>query len=112
MSKPMDNFKTNFIERYQKSQESCRLIEESINLLESITTESNTDDVINSFMPTISNYNAHTEESTSVKEILQEVIDNKRPISVAIAFLNYLYDVSYYKASRLLFIQDIFKCYF
>lgn len=104
--------KENFFERYNQLKASELLLDASINLLYSINSEKTCTVRIKGFLSQIPKYKACSEDETAVKRILEEVSTNDRDFNIALAELNYLYDVACYKQQRMLLMHTQFKCYF
>lgn len=116
MSNSKENLKKQFWERYNQLKASELLLDTSINLLYSINpdVEGRGDCTIGieEFISKIPEYKAYSEDANAVKQIFEEVNSNKREFTVALAELNYLYDVACFKSQRMLFMHDTFKCFF
>lgn len=112
MSDLNQNLKEQFMERYNQLKASELLLDASINLLYSINSEEECTIGIQDFISKISEYKAYPEDVNAVKQILLEVSVNKREFNVALAELNYLYDVACYKQQRMFLMSEQFKCYF
>ena len=116
MSNSQENLKEKFFERYYQLKQSEIMLNDSINLLYSITPDvekrSNCTMGIEEFMSKISEYKAYEEDVEAVKRIFQQVSTNEREFIVALAELNHLHDMACSKAQNMLLINDIFKCYF
>jgi len=112
MSNLSENLKEQFMERYNQLKASEHLLDASINLLYSINSEEACTIGIQDFISKISEYKAYSDDANAVKQILLEVSVNKREFNVALAELNYLYDVACYKQQRMCLMSQEFKCYF
>jgi len=111
MSTTNERLKNRFMERYSKLKAAERLIEDTIKMFETINSEADCTKVIEDFLSTASKYDVNAEDLSEVKQILHQFISNELLHQETLAYLNYLYDVTYFKANHLWFIQDIFKCY-
>jgi len=112
MAKLNEELKEQFMERYNQLKASELLLDTSINLVYSINSDEGFIIGIEEFISKIPEYKAYSEDANFVKQILQEVNESKRALNVALAELNYLYDVVCYKQQRMLFIRDQFNCFF
>ena len=112
MIKTTEQLKEQFMERYNQLKASELLIDASINLIYSIRSDEGPIIGIDEFISKIPEYNAYSEDANSVKQILQEVKECERELNVALAELNYLYDVSCYRQERVCLMSQEFKCYF
>ena len=112
MPSSQEILKEKFLERYNQLKASEHLLDDSINLLYSINSEEDCTIGIEEFISKISEYNAYSGDADAVKRILQEVSANQREFQVALAELNYLYDVACYKQERMWLMHQEFKCYF
>ena len=112
MSNLNENLKEQFMERYNQLKASELLLDASINLLYSINSEEECTIKLEAFISKISEYHADSGDAGAVKRILQQVSANERKFNVALAELNYLYDVACYKQQRMLLMREQFKCYF
>lgn len=111
MPKTTEQLKEQFMERYNQLKGSELLLDASINLLYSINSEE-CPIGIDEFISKIPEYNAFSEDINAVKDILKEVSSNEREFKVALAELNYLYDVACYRQERMCLMSQEFKCYF
>lgn len=111
MPKTTEQLKEQFMERYNQLKGSELLLDASINLLYSINSEE-CPIGIDEFISKIPEYNAFSEDVNAVKHILEEVSANQREFKVALAELNYLYDVACYRQERMCLMSQEFKCYF
>lgn len=100
------------MERYLKIKSAQRFIEDNINMLRDINSESDCTKVIEDFLSTAPNYNLSEEDLNEVKEILHEFLSSQMSQNETLAYLNYIYDIKVFVAEHIWFIQDIFKCYF
>jgi len=112
MPKTTEQLKEQFMERYNQLKASELLLDASINLIYSINSEEQCTIGIEEFISKIPEYNAYSEDANLVKQILQEVSANEREFKVALAELNYLYDVACYRQERMCLMSQEFKCYF
>ena len=112
MSNNNEILKNRFMERHVKLSEAIPIILEGIRMVESINPETDYTEIVQKFMLNIPNYDISDGELYQIKIILNELISGKLQIEEARAYLNYIHDVIYFKATQMLFIQDIFKCYF
>ena len=112
MPNSQENLKEKFIERYNQLKASELLLDASINLLRSINSEEACTILIQDFISRIPEYNAYSDDMNTVKRVLLEVSTNQRDFNVALAELNYLYDVACYKQERMCLMSQEFKCYF
>ena len=112
MANSNENLKEHFFERYNQLKASELLLEASIDLLYSLNSEKQCTTEIEEFISKIPEYSAYSEDENAVKRILEEVSSNKREFNVALAELNYLYDVACYKQQRMLLMHTQFSCYF
>ena len=100
------------MERYAQVKAAESLIEDSIKMLNTINPESDHTKVVEDFLSTVSKYEVNAEDLNTVKQILHEFVSNEITQNEALAYMNYIYDVTLFKAEQLWVIQDIFKCYF
>ena len=112
MLKQDEKFKTDFMDRYERLKSSENLIHDSIRLLCSLNSETSCCEIIKEFIAKIPDYKANDEDANTVKQILHEVRTKNREIHVALAALNYSYDVAAYKANRMWFMQNVYECFF
>jgi len=112
MFKQQEELKKAFMDRYEKIKSSEKLLQDSIDFLYTLDSKNDCNEKIKEFISKISEYNANTEDADTVKQILHEVRTKNREIIVAIAALNYSYDVAAFKASRMWLMRDVFKCFF
>ncbi len=101
-----------FMECYLKLKAAERLFEDTITMFENINSEADYTKIIDDFLSTTSRYDVNAEDLNEVKQVLQKFISNELSQNETLAYLNYIYDVTLFKAQQLWFIQDIFKCYF
>ena len=103
-----------FKQRYVHLKFLEHLITDSIRIL-SLSTDYPQDEAhakIQEFISELISYDIHTEDFNETKQVLEDYINSKIPHKVARAHLNYLLDIVGYKANRMLFIKDVFECYF
>ena len=112
MSNSNDNLKNRFMERHVKLSAAIPIILESIRMVENINPETNYTEKVLEFISKMPNYDVSDGELYQINFVLIELISGKLQIEEARAYLNYIHDVIYFKATQMLFIQDIFKCYF
>lgn len=112
MSNANEYLKNRFMDRYTKMKATESLFLDSIKVLNTINCEVNNTKVVKDFLSTVSKYDVNAEELNEVKQILDELISNKISQNEALAYLNYLYDITCFKSKHLLFTQDVFNCYF
>ena len=112
MSNTNEHFKKRFIERYAQVKAAESLIADSIKMLKTINFESDYTKIVEDFLSTVSKYEVNAEDLNTVKQILHEFVSNEMTHNETLAYLNYIYDVTLFKAEQLWFIKDIFKCYF
>lgn len=116
MPDSQENLKEKFFERYYQLKQSELMLNDSINLLNSITPDIKgrieSTMAFEEFISKIHEYKAYEEDVISVKRIFQQVITNEREFIVALAELNHLHDMACSKSYNMLLINDIFKCYF
>lgn len=111
MSDINERLKNRFVERYSKLKAAENLILDTIKMFETIKSEGDHAKIIENFLVISSKYDVNDEDLTEVKRILHQFISNELSHQEALAYLNYTYDVTNFKADHSLFIQDIFKCY-
>lgn len=109
--KNTEALKKQFMERYEKLEVTELLVNDCIILLNAVNSISDFHNV-QEFITKISGYDIHSEDLETIKQILQEVCDQEIEAKVALAHLNYLYDVTCYKRSRLMLMSEIFECFF
>ena len=97
---------------FVKLAEAIPIILEGIRMVEGINPESDYTETVQKFISKLPNYDISDGELYQIKIVLNELISGKLQIEEARAYLNYIHDVIYFKATQMLFIQDIFKCYF
>ena len=112
MSKLNEKLKEQFMERYNQLKASELLLDAAINFLYSVNSEEEYIIGIEAFASKIPDYKACYKDANSVKLIFEEVSTGKREFNVALAELNYLYDVACYKQERMCLMSQEFKCYF
>jgi len=112
MSNTNEHLKERFMERYRKIKSAQQFIEDSINMIRDINSESDCTKIIEDFISTAPNYNLSEEDLNEVKEILHEFLSSQMSQNETLAYLNYIYDIKAFTAEHIWFIQDIFKCYF
>lgn len=114
MSSTNEALKEQFMERYTNLKLFEQFLLTEIKILESLSTSSATDSTqtITKVMTTISQHEIYNEDFKDAKQIADSFLNNEISSTVAIARLNYLYDLSTFKSSHMWLIQDIFKCYF
>lgn len=112
MSNSNEVLKNRFMERHVKLAEAIPIILESIRMVEKINPETNYTETIQEFISNMPNYDISDGELYQIKIVLTELISRQLQIEEARAYLNYIHDVIYFKATQMLFIHDIFKCYF
>ena len=112
MSNTNAHFKKRFMERYAKVKAAESLIEDSIKMINTINSESDCAKIVEDFLSTVSKYEVNVEDLNVVKQILHEFVSNEMTHNETLAYLNYIYDVTLFKAEQIWFIKDIFKCYF
>ena len=112
MSNTNEHLNKRFMERYARVKTAEPLIEDCIKMLKAINSESDCTKVVEDFLSNISQYGFNVENLNEVKQILHEFVSNEMTQNEALAYLNYLYDVTIFKAEQLWFMKDIFKCYF
>ena len=101
-----------FMEHYLKLKAAERLMEDTIKMFKTLNSEANCTKVIEDFLSAAFKYDVNAEDLNEVKQILHKFISNELSQNETLAYLNYIYDVTLFKAQQLWFIQDIFKCYF
>lgn len=104
--------KNRFMERQVKLSEAIPVILDGIRMVESINPETDYTEKVLEFISKLPTYDISDGELYQIKIALTELISGQLQIEEARAFLNYIHDVIYFKATQMLFIQDIFKCYF
>ncbi len=112
MSNSNEVLKNRFMERHVKLSAAIPIILEGIRMIESINPETDYTEMVMEFISKIPNYDISDGELYQIKIVLNELISGQLSIEEARAYLNYIHDVVYFKATQMLFIQDIFKCYF
>lgn len=112
MSNTKEHLKNRFIARCAKEKTALPFIRESIKTLDTVDSESNPTKAVEEFLSTVSKYEVNEEVLNTVKQILNEFIANQITQNEALAYLNYILDVTYFKSEHLLRIKDIFDCYF
>ena len=104
--------KKRFMERHVKLSTAIPIILDSIRMVESINPETDYTEKVLEFISKLPTYDISDGELYQIKIALTELISGQLSIEEARAYLNYIHDVIYFKATQMLFIQDIFKCYF
>jgi len=112
MANSNETLKNRFMVRHVKLSAAIPIILESIRMVEDINPEINYTEIIQKFISNMPNYDISDGELYQIKTVLNELISGQLSIEEARAYLNYIHDVIYFKATQMLFIQDIFKCYF
>lgn len=114
MSKTNENLEKQFKARYLHLKFLEQLITDSIHIL-SLSADYPKDEAhakIQKFISELDSYDINTDDFSEAKQVLQDFINSKIPHKVALAHLNYLVDITGYKADKMLFVQDTFDCYF
>lgn len=111
MSNTNERKKNQFVERYSNLKAAENLILDTIKMFETIKPEGDHAKIIEDFLVISSKHDVNAENLNEVKQILHQFISNELSHQETLACLNYTYDVTVFKATQLLFVQDIFKCY-
>ena len=100
-----------FIDRAHKLEATTLLINDGIALLYASDSNLHLRN-LKDFIIKIDGYKANQDDTEAVKQILQEVLNNEIDHQVALAHLNYLYDIACFKRSHLVFMKETFGCFF
>ena len=110
MSNTNEAFKEQFIAR----RNTLKLFEEflinKLKTLETLSTDFS--DLIEQIMSELFQHEETSEEFREAKQIANSFLNDDLPFTVALARLNYLYDVTCFKIYHMESIKDIFDCYF
>ena len=111
----MDNnetMKKRFMERYTQAVTAIGIFKEGIDMLETIKNDADKHDIVRSFLDATAGNNISAADLKEMQDVLTEYLIGQRTHIETLAYLNHLHDITYYKASNMLLMQDVFKCYF
>lgn len=111
----MDNneiMKKRFMERYTQAVTAIGIFKEGIDMLETIKNDSDKHDIVKAFLEAVSGNDISKADLKEMQDVLTEYLIGERTHLETLAYLNHLHDITYYKASNMLLMQDVFKCYF
>ena len=111
----MDNnetMKKRFMERYTQAVTAIGIFKEGIDMLETIKNDVDKHDIVKSFLESVAGNNISAADLKEMQDVLTEYLIGERSHIETLAYLNHLHDITYYKASNMLLMQDVFKCYF
>ena len=111
----MDNnetMKKRFMERYTQAVTAIGIFKEGIDMLETIKNDVDKHDIVKSFLESVAGNNISAADLKEMQDVLTEYLIGERSHLETLAYLNHLHDITYYKASNMLLMQDVFKCYF
>ncbi len=112
MSNNNEILKNRFMDRHIKLSKAIPIILDCIALLENINLETDYAETIQNFISNLANHDLNDEKLNQVKQVLNEFVSNQLTKNEALASLNHIHDVTYFEATNMLLIQDVFKCYF
>lgn len=114
MSNTNETLKKSFMDRYTKLKLFEEFLLNEIKILEALPNSSTTDSTeqVQKAMSELSRRATSDEVFCEAKQIAQSFLNNESSYNIALARLNYLYDITCFKASHMWLIQDTFKCYF
>ena len=107
-----ETMKNRFMERYTQAVTAIGIFKEGIDMLETIKEGADKVKTVETFLEANANSNISIPEFNEMKDVLAEYLSDQRTHVETLAYLNHLHDITYYKASNMLLMQDVFKCYF